>query len=84
MQQLTKENNNSGCVCVCFLDRQVSLSAMLDSCLNVLGVVALQKAVGSVALEWPLQRVSQEFGHAVVQLDGWSTQGDLKAVTHSL
>lgn len=65
-------------------DEQVSLSGMLDSCLNVLGVVPLQKAVGSMALEWSLQRMSQELGHAVVQLDGGSAQGHLKAVTHSL
>ncbi|TNN35596.1 hypothetical protein EYF80_054238 [Liparis tanakae] len=42
------------------------------------------KAVGGVALEGPLQRVGQELGHAVVQLDGRPAQGHLEAIAHAL
>lgn len=63
------------------LDERVRLS---DRGLNVLGVVPLQEAVRGVALERSLQRVSQELGHAVVQLYGRSAQGNLEAVAHSL
>lgn len=42
----------------------------LDGGLNVLRLFSLQEAVWRVTLERPLQRVSEKFGHAIVQLDG--------------
>lgn len=57
--------------------------SVLHCSLRVRGVVPLQQAVGCVALERSLQRMSQQFGHAVVQLDGGSTQGNLEAITHA-
>lgn len=41
---------------------------------RLLRVVVLQQAVGGVALEGSLQRMAQKFGHAIVQLDGRTTQ----------
>lgn len=46
-----------------------------DSGLNLSGfIVLLQQAVGGMALAGPLQWMSQQLGHTVVQLEGWPSQ----------
>lgn len=57
--------------------------SVLHSRLCVRDVVSFQQAVGCVTLERSLQRMSEQLCHAVVQLNGGSTQGDLEVITHA-
>lgn len=47
-------------------------------------VIVLQQAVRGMALAGPLQRVSQQLGHTVVQLKGWPSQRHLVLVAGTL